>query len=529
MNDVNTPRRRRTDNTDAPTDPAGSGAREHRSALREGELLAAVDLGSNSFHMVVARYVLGQLRVVDRLRETVRMAEGLDDHGGLSQPVFERAIDCLSRFGQRIRTIPPRRVRIIATNSVRQLRHPRQFLGPAEAAIGHAIEVVSGREEARLVYLGVAHSSAPTGKRRLVIDIGGGSTEFIIGQGYQALERESLQMGCVASTRRFFGNGKLSRKRWKDGLTEISAEFQQFVASYRARGWEDVLGSSGTIKSIAEMLLAMKLTRGAITDGALAELVEKLLAFESIEGIDLPGLSDDRRPVIAGGVLVLQAAFNELGLKRMQPSKSALREGVLYDMIGRASDQDPRDVSIAALVERYGVDREQSMRVEQTALALFDHVADAWSLDADARRMLGWAARVHELGLAIAHSQHHVHGGYLLENSDIAGFSRQEQQMLAALVRCQRRSLPMAVIDALPERMIKPALRCTLLLRLAVLLHRGHDRGALPAIALGIDNKSLTLQLPEGWLDTHPLTRADLDSERDELKDVGYELGFGTA
>lgn len=524
MSDLLPPRRRRGDDAATPIDTTLVGAREHRTALRDGELLAAVDLGSNSFHMVVARYVLGQLRVVDRLRETVRLAEGLDDRGGLSPKVFERAIDCLSRFGQRIRTIPPQRVRIIATNTVRQLHHPQQFLAPAEAAIEHAIEVVSGREEARLVYLGVAHGSPPTGKRRLVIDIGGGSTEFIIGQGYQPLERESLQMGCVASTRRFFGNGKLSRKRWKDGLTEISAEFQQFVANYRARGWEDVLGSSGTIKEIAEILLAMKLTKGAITDVALAALVEKLLAFESIDDIDLPGLSKDRQPVIAGGALVLQAAFNELGLKRMQPSKSALREGVLYDMVGRASEQDPRDVSIDALVERYGVDREQSARVEQTALALFDQVADAWKLDAAERRMLAWAARVHELGLAIAHSQHHVHGGYLLENSDIAGFSRQEQQMLAALVRCQRRSLPMAVIDALPDRMMLPALRCTLLLRLAVLLHRGHDRDALPALALRVDNKSHTLQLPQSWLDTHPLTRADLDSERDELKDVGYTL-----
>jgi len=307
--DVAVPQRSGDDDA---ADATRTGVRDRHSALRDGELLAAVDLGSNSFHMVVARYVLGQLRVVDRLRETVRLAEGLDGKGGLSEPVFARAIDCLSRFGQRIRTIPPQRVRIIATNTVRQLRHPRQFLGPAEAAIGHAIEVVSGREEARLVYLGVAHGSPPTGKRRLVIDIGGGSTEFIIGQGYEPLERESLQMGCVASTRRFFGGGKISRKRWKEGLTEVSAEFQQFVASYRARGWEDVLGSSGTIKEIAEILLTMKLTKGAITDVALAALVEELLAFESIDDIDLPGLSKDRQPVIAGGMLVLQAAFNEL-------------------------------------------------------------------------------------------------------------------------------------------------------------------------------------------------------------------------
>ena len=497
-----------------------------RTAIGDDALLAALDLGSNSFHMVVARHVLGQLRVVDRLRETVRLAEGLDGEGGLREDVQARALDCLSRFGQRIRNIPQNCVRVVATNTVRQLRDPHTFLVPAEAALGHPIEIISGREEARLVYLGVAHASPPSGKRRLVIDIGGGSTEFIIGVGYEPLERESLQMGCVASTRRFFDNGKLGRKRWKEALTEVSAEFQQFVRVYRERGWEDVIGSSGTIKSVSEILAAMKLTRGAITDAALAELCERLLEFERIEDIDLPGLSEDRRPVIAGGLLVLQAAFNELGLKRMQSSKSALREGVLYDMLGRASDRDPRDGSVEALMERYGVDREQAARVERTALALYDQVAESWSLDSDWRRMLAWAARVHEIGLAIAHSQHHVHGAYLIEHSDIAGFSRPEQQILGALVRCQRRGIAMSSINALPERLELPTLRATLLLRLAVLLHRGHDRDELPAIKLDADAKELKLRLPERWLDSHPLTRADLDSERDELAEIGYDLSI---
>ncbi len=500
--------------TDAPT----------RMAIGDDALLAALDLGSNSFHMVVARHVLGQLRVVDRLRETVRLAEGLDGNGGLREDVRDRALNCLSRFGQRIRTIPPQCVRVVATNTVRQLRDPHAFLIPAEAALGHPIEIISGREEARLVYLGVAHASPPTGERRLVIDIGGGSTEFIIGEGYEPLERESLQMGCVASTRRFFDNGKLSRKRWKEGLTEVSAEFQQFVRAYRERGWEDAIGSSGTIKSVSEILVAMKLTRGAITDTGLSALCERLLEFERIEDIDLPGLSEDRRPVIAGGLLVLQAAFNELGLKRMQSSKSALREGVLYDMLGRASERDPRDSSMDALVERYGADREQAAQVEGSALALFDQAGAAWQLEADERRMLAWAARIHEIGLAIAHSQHHIHGAYLIEHSDIAGFSRPEQQMLGALVRCQRRGIAMASINALPERLELPTLRCALLLRLAVLLHRGHDRDALPAITFAVDAKEMKLRLPERWLDSHPLTRADLDSERDELAEIGYTL-----
>ena len=407
-----------------------------RLPLQDGDLLAAIDLGSNSFHMVVARYVLGQLRTVDRLRETVRLAEGLDRKGGLAPEVRQRALDCLSRFGQRIRDVPPQRVRAIATNTVRRLAAPQAFLMPAESALGHAIEVVSGREEARLIYLGIAHAQpSKPGERRLVIDIGGGSTECIVGSGFEAIERESLQVGCIATTRRFFENGKLSKKKWRDALTEVSAEFQQFAGTYRALGWQEALGSSGTNKAIGEICAAMKLTKGAVTAEALPQLRDRLLQADRIEAIDLPGLSADRRPVIAGGILILEAAFNVLGLQRMAISKAAMREGVLYDMLGRGGADDPRDAAVVALVKRYGIDEQQSARVESTMLRLFDQVAKSWHLDADDRLMLQRATRLHELGLVIAHSQYHVHSSYVLENSDISGFSRQQQQFLAALVR----------------------------------------------------------------------------------------------
>lgn len=491
--------------------------------LSDGDLLAAVDLGSNSFHMVVARYMLGQLRIVDRIKEHVRLAEGLDGNGGLAGEALERALDCLSRFGQRLANIPRKRVRAIATNTVRQLRQPQQFLVPAEAALGHDIEVVAGREEARLIYLGVAHGNPLHGKRRLVMDIGGGSTEFIIGAGFEALERESLQMGCIATTRRFFADGKLSRKRWKDAQTEITAEFQQFASTYRSLGWQEAYGSSGTIKAIGEIAAAMKLTRGAVTDAALAEIREKLLDFDRIEEIRLTGLSAERRPVIAGGLLILDAAFTELGLKRMQVSDNALREGVLYDIIGRGGERDPRDASILALSERYGVDREQAMRVETTALDLFDQVAEAWQLDEDDRNGLAWAARIHEVGLAIAHSQHHQHGAYLIEHSDIAGFSRTEQQFIAALVRNQRRGLHLKSIEALPDRLSRSALRAALLLRLSVLLHRSHDSTPVPLHQLQA-NGEMSLRLSRQWLKAHPLTRADLDTEIELLREVGQTL-----
>ena len=492
--------------------------------LVDGDLLAAVDLGSNSFHMVVARYVLGQLRIVDRIKEHVRLAEGLDARGGLGEDARERALETLSRFGERLNTLPRRRVRALATNTVRALREPQAFLGPAEAALGHAIEVVSGREEARLIYLGVAHGNPPRSRHRLVMDIGGGSTEFIVGEGFEPLERESLQMGCIATTRRFFADGKLSRKRWKDAQTEITAEFQQFAATYRERGWQEAFGSSGTIKAIGEIALAMKLTKGTITESALEVIREKMLDFDRIADIRLPGLPSDRRPVIAGGLLILDAAFAELGLKRMQVSDYALREGVLYDIVGRGGERDPRDASIQALCERYACDTAQSARVEHTALALFDQAAPTWHLDGDDRRALAYAARIHEIGLAVAHSQYHQHGAYLVEHSDIAGFSRSEQQFIAALVRNQRRGLHLPSFDQLPDRLAKAGLRCALLLRVAVLLHRSHEKDPLPMLGLTVGNAVMTLAMPASWLESHPLTSADLETEQEYLDEIGFHL-----
>ncbi|HEX2595545.1 MAG TPA: exopolyphosphatase [Luteimonas sp.] len=500
-------------------------ARSAALPLQDGDLLAAIDLGSNSFHMVVARYVLGQLRTVDRLREMVRLAEGLDARRGLTPEVRQRALACLSRFGQRLRDIPPQRVRAIATNTVRQLANPEAFLMPAETALGHAIEVVSGREEARLVYLGVAHAQPPRPEQlRLVIDIGGGSTECIIGSGFEPLERESLQAGCVASTRRFFADGKLTKKRWAEALTEVTAEFQQFAGLYRHLGWDEALGSSGTNKAIGEICAALKLTKGAITAEALPQVRDRLLAAGRIDAIDLPGLSEERRPIIAGGVLVLEAAFDALALKRMAVSKAALREGVLYDMLGRGSGADPRDASVLALMQRYGIDAAQAARVETTALQLFDRVAQSWRLQPDDRLLLAWAARLHELGLAIAHSQYQVHGAYVLEHSDIAGFSQQEQRMLAAMVRAHRRRVPKSAFDALPERLLASTRRTTALLRLAVALHRSHEPDALPDLRLHADGERLVLSLPRAWIDARPLLASDLATEAVESAGLGISF-----
>lgn len=492
--------------------------------LHDGQLLAAVDLGSNSFHLVVARYEHGRLRQIDRLRDNVRMAMGLHADGSLEPERRKRALECLARFGQRLRALPSEHVRAVATNSVRRLAHPQAFLLPAETALGHPIEVVSGREEARLIYLGVAHDLAQSPQRRLVVDVGGGSTEFIIGQGFEALETESVQMGCVASSLRFFADGQFTPKRWRQAQTEIALELQQFAADYRARGWGEAIGSSGTAKSIGAIVQANGWCEQGISAASVARLRDAILEAGSIDNLRLAGLADDRRQILAGGVVILEAVFATFALDHMGVCETAMREGLLYDMVGRAMHGDPRAGSIAALASRYGVERAQAARVHYAAMELFDQVAATWHLGALERDLLGWAADIHEIGLAIAHSLHHIHGAYIVAHSDLDGFSRQGQQALAAIIRSHRRKPDRESINALPDRLRVPVRHLTALLRLAALLERSRTTEALPPLHLAIEDKTLRLELPGDWLEQHPLTRADLEQERDYCKILDLKL-----
>ncbi|MFZ2235859.1 MAG: Ppx/GppA phosphatase family protein [Dokdonella sp.] len=492
--------------------------------INDGEIIAAVDLGSNSFHLVVARYQDGEFRVIDRLRDSVRMAMGLRTDRSLDQAHLDRALTTLARFGQRLSGLPHDHVHAVATNSVRQLARPQEFLLPAEQALGHPIEVVSGREEARLIYQGVAHSLPRGPQRRLVIDIGGGSTEFIIGQDFETLERESLQMGCVVSSLRYFADGKYTQKRWRQALTEIEVELQQFAAYYRSRGWIEAIGSSGTARAIEAICVANAWSEVGVTPEALLQLRLAILDAGSVENLSLPGLSEDRVGLIAGGAVIMEAAFSALGITRLMVCETAMREGLLYDMLGRASDRDPRVGSISALAKRYNVDAEQSLRVRETAQMLFDQVASSWGLGALEREVLGWCADIHEVGLAIAHSQHHQHGAYIVANSDMAGFTRQGQQVVATIIRSHRRKPQRCQFDSLPARFQRDARSLTGLLRLAALLQRGRSNDALPVICLDTGERSLKMVFPDGWLDRHPLTRADLEQERDYFKHLDIKL-----
>jgi exopolyphosphatase/guanosine-5'-triphosphate,3'-diphosphate pyrophosphatase len=495
--------------------------------IRDGALLASVDLGSNSFHLLVARCEHGAPRPIDHLRENVRLAAGLQADGSLDAARRTAALQCLARFGQRLASIPPERVRAAATQTVRQLRAPLAFLRQAERALGHTIEVVSGREEARLIWQGVVHALPHSRERRLVVDIGGGSTEFVVGRGLEPELTESVQIGCVASSLRFFPDGRITLKRWQRAQEEIGVLIQQFAAEYREKGWREAWGASGTVRAVATIAAAMGGEADAITRAPLQRMRDALLAAGSSNRIALPGMSKERRPIIAGGIAIVEAIFDALDLDWLGASDGAMREGLLWDMLGRATGHDPRTASIRGLAQRYGVDQAQARRVHAAAMRLFDTVAAEWHLDTRAREWLAWAACVHEAGLAVSHSQHQRHAWYILRHSDLAGFNTLDQQVLAAIVCNHRRKPVPELLAAPPDRLREPIKRVTALLRLAVLLCRTRDATTWPRRVTAHAN-GIALAIPESWQRRHPLTLADLRNERKILREFGLRLVLET-
>lgn len=481
------------------------------------DTFAAIDLGSNSFHMIVARAGDGTLQVVDRLREMVQLAAGLDAAHRLDEATQQRALDCLARFGQRIAQLPPERVRIVGTNTLRQARNGAAFLERATQVLGHRVEIISGREEARLIYLGVAHSTAGSG-RRLVVDIGGGSTELIVGEQFEPQQLESLYMGCVSLTRRFFDAERIRERALHEADLSVRMELEPVEAGFRDAAWDEAIGASGTIKAIRDVLVALGWSSGDIPREALRRLRTDLIdAAPAVFG-ERFGLARERAAVFAGGLAVLHGIFETLGIECMKVSDGALREGLIFDLLGRVQHEDVRDRSVRALAARFGCDEAQGSRVAATARELLAQAAPGWGIaDEEAARYLDWSARLHELGLAIAHNQYHKHGGYVLASADLPGFSKTEQALLAALVRGHRRKLPLDTFTALPAGQAERGLRLCLLLRLACVLHRARSRQPLPALHLQPGERELRLGFPAGWLDEHPLTRADLAAEADYL------------
>jgi exopolyphosphatase/guanosine-5'-triphosphate,3'-diphosphate pyrophosphatase len=499
-----------------------------RSDAPTPDVLAAVDLGSNSFHMVIARWSHGQLSIVDRLRDPVRLSAALDEQGRLDRDSVARALQCLERFGQRLRDVKASRVRVVGTNTLRKAKRKGAFLDRAREALGHPIEIISGVEEARLIYLGVARTTPSEGGHRLVVDIGGGSTELIVGEGLTAKRLESLYIGCVGVMAAHFHGGQITEKRMKRARTAAQLEFEPLVSRFRRTEWHSAFGASGTMRAVCDVLSA----RGAATDQITREGVEWLvgecLRAGSVSRLKLPGLTSDRLEILPGGLAIMIEAFEMLGIDSLRVADGALREGLLYDLVGRLTDEDARVRSVRSMAERFHVDAAQADRVEQTVLGLYRQVRTEWGLeDPIAELALRWSARLHEIGLDIAHAHHHRHAAYLLEHADMPGFPREEQRLLSVLVGGHRRKIDLSRSESLVPPWHVKAQFLIVLLRLAVLLNRGRGPRAVPKVDLAVRGRAIEAGFPGGWLEEHPLTEADLEQEAAYLRAAGFRLRVG--
>lgn len=495
------------------------------SEAQRPELIAAVDLGSNSFHMIVGELRHGQLAIIDRIRETVRLAEGLSVNGDLSVEARQRALDCLSRFGERLRDVHADNVRAAGTSTIRRAREDTNFLSEAEARLGHPIEVISGIEEARLIYTGVTHSLPPTDGLRLVTDIGGGSTEVILGEGEQPIALESLHMGCVSMTERFFSDGKLTRASFEKARMAARLELRPVKAFFRGKTNIEAIGTSGTILSTELVARELGLSERGITLGTIEALIDRVLTFDTISELTLTGLTENRAQVWPGGLSILAEIFTALRIDEMRISDGALREGLLYDLLGRLQHEDARERTVRSMVSRYQVDEEQANRVGKTAADILAQCFDAWGFKSDlSKKMLAWAACLHEIGIDISHDGYQRHGAYIAEYADMPGFPRAEQRFLANLIRSQRHRIEKSHLDALPRAWRIPGFRLIVILRLAVLLNRSRNDAEMPPMVVNASESGLSIRFDPDWLAANPLTLADLERERAFLAEIGYTL-----
>ncbi|MBU0620276.1 MAG: exopolyphosphatase [Gammaproteobacteria bacterium] len=487
--------------------------------MQHQPLLAAVDLGSNSFRLQIARVVDDQLYMLDGLREPVRLAAGLTEEKRLDKAAQQRALACLQRFGERLREIPRGAVRAVGTNALRIAKNAPQFLQEAEAALGFPIEVIAGREEARLIYLGVAQGLPQSDGKRMVMDIGGGSTEFIIGHGLHPHRLESLYMGCVSYSVRYFPDGKINKSNLKQAELAARNEVQAIASEFSAGHWDVALGSSGTARVLCDILEQNGYSDGGITREGLEQLRAQLLKVGDMARIDLPGLKPDRSAVLSGGFAIMYAVFCELGIDTMQPALGALREGVLYDLLGRAHNHDMREVTVQQFMRRYHIDMRQAERVAQLADLLARQLLAA-RMGEDELQLLGWAASLHEIGISVAHNGYHKHTSYILANADMPGFSKKEQGMLSLLALAHRGGMEkLRSLLTTPEQMAQ-----VMALRLAALFYRSRGDVALPDMQALYSDSTFHIVVAPGWLAQNPLTETALLEEMKQWKSLGVSM-----
>lgn len=489
----------------------------------EKQKLAAIDLGSNSFHLIVATLEDNNFKIIDSVKEMVRLGEGLDKNNVLSQEKIDQAVDCLKIFGQRIKGFSFRNVQCAGTNTLRKAQNSYDFIQQAQQALGFPISIIGGREEARLVYQGVSRSIAQIVDKRLVIDIGGGSTEFIIGEINKPILTESLNMGCVNFTRQYFSNGEITKRSLKKAVLAARQKLEWISDEYIEMGWQESIGSSGTIKSVAAMLHEQFDTNGNIQYKHLKKLAKIFIEIKYIDKIEVAGLSSNRAPVIIGGICVLLAAFEELGIETMMTSNGALREGLLNDIRNLADGRDIRFTSVKQMQERYKVDTQQIFRINKIASVFINHL-DLIN-DLETVNLINWSIELHEIGLMISHVNTPLHSAYLVEQSDMPGFSRGLQNTLGLLLRLYRGKIKKTLIEEMPQKINKLSLVLQII-RLSIMLARGRNRINLEKMIVTKEDKSINLEFPERFLNNRPLTVADLEQEKKESKKLGFDLCF---
>ena len=492
-------------------------------SIKSKDTYAAIDLGSNSFHLLVATFKSGQLQQIDKVKQMVRLAANLDSQKHITQAGLDSAFDCLSKFAQRIKHIPDENIKIVGTNTLRVAKNSAHFLQQAEDILNHDIDIISGREEARLLYLGVAQSMSEHLSDKLVMDIGGGSTEIIAGKGFESKQRESLHMGCVSYTKRFFSDEKITPTQWSDAYTHALQELSPVSKSFKKIGWEHAVGASGTMRATAKILVANGWSQTGISRKGLESLIQQCFEIGSIENLtQISGLSERRRPVFVGGLAIIAALMDELGIEHMSVSNGALREGIAYSLSGDSGQALVTERSIKKLKNQFDIDQRQVDRVKYQAKNILKN-SDIILSNND-WFLLNAAIEWHELGLSIAHSQFHKHGAYVVQHADLPGFSRQQQLIISQLIHNQRQKINSPSNSLLNTKQWKRFEPMLAILRLALIYSRDREQHVIPVQSFNFDKKQL--ELPQHWLDSHPLIQADLNEEQPRWLAIGsnFEL-----
>ncbi len=487
---------------------------------------AAIDLGSNSFHMIVARIVNGSIQVLSRIKRRVRLADGLDENRILNQEAIERGVNCLALFANRLQGFAPENVKVVGTYTLRRALNNNQFLEQAKQVFPYPIQIISGQDEAKLIYAGVSHTQPEKG-RKLIVDIGGGSTEMTIGDDFMPIRAESRHMGCVSFAKRFFPNGKLTKDRFAAAHQLAMEKIEDLEKDYCDLGWQHVLGSSGTIKTVSKVLMANGYRDGLITEKRLQFVVAECLRFDMLNKIQLKGLIEERADVLVPGLAILLALFQTFKIDSMRYSDGALREGVMYGLEKSFQVCDIRQRTAESLAAQFNIDQLQAHQVEQTALQLFEQVK-TWKNRrqvSELREILRWASLLHEVGLVINHNASHKHSAYIIDNSNLAGFDSEQQHLLATLMRFHLKNFKRTDIRSTHRYQYRDIVTLLRLFRLAVLLNRSRQATVkAKSVELLIEATQWQLRFPTHFLAKNPLVKADLEEEQRYLSEVDLIL-----